>query len=190
MKRRAETKGNADRQSTHRTQSRVSVSQALERIRQAIAVVTRGRSRMRESCTYGLCGGPPAMEVPTATGGRSSRCSAERLHGRSRRLLNTQADCRPSASWAALQQRLRANARQRLSNVCASWAGSKAVPSRSSIDGLKGAASDWPRSRPSSSASRSMSSLRRAPRRRSRQSRRLRSSRQSSRSQEILSVPA
>src|SRR5215204_7040736 len=45
--RRAETKGNADRQSTHRTQSRVSVSQGLERIRQAIAVVTRGRSRRR-----------------------------------------------------------------------------------------------------------------------------------------------
>jgi hypothetical protein len=31
---RAETKGNANQQSTHRTQSRVSVSQALERIRQ------------------------------------------------------------------------------------------------------------------------------------------------------------
>src|SRR5260370_380823 len=36
-----------------RTQSRVSVSQALERIRQAFAVMTRGRSRMRESCMYG-----------------------------------------------------------------------------------------------------------------------------------------
>ena len=46
---RAETKGNADQQSTHRAQNRVSVSQALDRIRQAIAVVTRGRSRMRES---------------------------------------------------------------------------------------------------------------------------------------------
>jgi hypothetical protein len=34
VERRAGTKGNADRQSTHRTQSRVSVSQALERIRQ------------------------------------------------------------------------------------------------------------------------------------------------------------
>lgn len=32
---RAETKGNADRQSTHRTQSRVSVTQALERVRKA-----------------------------------------------------------------------------------------------------------------------------------------------------------
>ena len=50
---RAETKGNANQQSTHRTQSRVSVSQALERMRQAFAVWTRGRSRMRESRTYG-----------------------------------------------------------------------------------------------------------------------------------------
>jgi RNA-directed DNA polymerase len=46
---RAETKGNADQQSTHQTQSRASVSQALERIRQTFAVMTRGRSRMRES---------------------------------------------------------------------------------------------------------------------------------------------
>ena len=36
--RRAETKGNASQQSTHRTQSWVSVSQALERIRPACAV--------------------------------------------------------------------------------------------------------------------------------------------------------
>ena len=38
VERRAGTKGNAGQQSTHRTQSRTSVSQALERIRQAIAV--------------------------------------------------------------------------------------------------------------------------------------------------------
>jgi RNA-directed DNA polymerase len=35
---RAETKGNANQQSTHRTQSRASVSQELERIRQVFAV--------------------------------------------------------------------------------------------------------------------------------------------------------
>ncbi len=46
VERRAETKGNADQQSTHRTQSRASVSQALDRIRQAFAVWTRGRSRV------------------------------------------------------------------------------------------------------------------------------------------------
>ena len=45
------TKGNAGQQSTHRTQSRVSVSQALARIRQAFAVVTRGRR------SYGAGGG-------------------------------------------------------------------------------------------------------------------------------------
>jgi hypothetical protein len=57
VERRAETKGNASQQSTHRTQSWVSVSQALERIRQAFAVVTRGKSRMRESCMYGSARG-------------------------------------------------------------------------------------------------------------------------------------
>jgi hypothetical protein len=51
VERRAETKGNARQQSTCRTQSQIGVSQALERIRQAFAVMTRGKSRMRESCT-------------------------------------------------------------------------------------------------------------------------------------------
>jgi hypothetical protein len=51
VERRAETKGNASQQSTCRTQSRVSVSQALERIRQAFAVMTRGRR------SYGAGGG-------------------------------------------------------------------------------------------------------------------------------------
>jgi len=48
---RAETEGNASQQSTHRAQYRVSVSQALDRIRQAIAVVTRGGR------SYGAGGG-------------------------------------------------------------------------------------------------------------------------------------
>ena len=38
VQRRAGTKGNAGQQSTFRTQSRANVSQALERIRQALAV--------------------------------------------------------------------------------------------------------------------------------------------------------
>ena len=50
---RAGTKGNAGQQSTRRTQSRISVSKMLARIRQIVAVDTRGRSRMRESCMYG-----------------------------------------------------------------------------------------------------------------------------------------
>src|SRR5262249_321834 len=60
VERRAETKGNAGQQSTCRTQSRISVSQALERIRQTFAVMTRGRSRMRESCMYGSVRGAPS----------------------------------------------------------------------------------------------------------------------------------
>ena len=38
VEQRAGTKGNADQQSTHRTQSQASVSQELERIRQVFAV--------------------------------------------------------------------------------------------------------------------------------------------------------
>ena len=45
VERRAGTKGNADQQSTYRTQSRASVSQALERIRQA------ARERVKEKFT-------------------------------------------------------------------------------------------------------------------------------------------
>src|SRR5499425_3626274 len=42
----------------------VSVSQALERIRQTFAVVTRGKSRMRESCTYGSARGASSNGRP------------------------------------------------------------------------------------------------------------------------------
>jgi hypothetical protein len=61
---RAETKGNADWQSTRWTLSQGSVSQALERMRQAFAVGTRGRSRMRESCTSGSVRGALSNERP------------------------------------------------------------------------------------------------------------------------------
>src|SRR6516162_6864405 len=64
VERRAETKGNAGQQSTHRTQSWVSVSQALERMRQVFAVWTRGRSRMRESCKYGSARGARGNSRP------------------------------------------------------------------------------------------------------------------------------
>src|SRR5438270_4931912 len=55
---RVEAKGNASQQSTRRTQSRVSVSQALERIRQAVTKNgllshTQGGSRMPELGPYG-----------------------------------------------------------------------------------------------------------------------------------------
>ena len=61
---RTETKGNAGWQSTHRAQYRVRVTQALDRIRQAVAVVTRGGNRMRESCTYGSVRGAPSNGCP------------------------------------------------------------------------------------------------------------------------------
>jgi hypothetical protein len=61
---RAEAKGNAGWQSTQRTQRRVSVTQALDRIRQAFAVVTRGGNRMRESCKYGSVRGAPSNGRP------------------------------------------------------------------------------------------------------------------------------
>ena len=61
---RTEAKGNAGQQGTHRTQSRVSVSQTLDRIRQAFAIVTRGGSRMQESCTYRSVRGAPSNGRP------------------------------------------------------------------------------------------------------------------------------
>src|SRR6202022_4711919 len=61
---RAETKGNVGQQSTRRTQSRISVSKALARIRQIVAVDTRGGSRMRESRTYGSVRGARGNSRP------------------------------------------------------------------------------------------------------------------------------
>ena len=57
VERRAGTKGNAHQQSTHRTQSRKCVSQALERVRRTahwcFAVITQGGSRVREFRLHG-----------------------------------------------------------------------------------------------------------------------------------------
>ncbi len=67
---RAGTEGNANQHSTDRAQYRLSVSQALERIRQGwsaygkFAVNTRGGSRMRESRTYGSVRGALRNERP------------------------------------------------------------------------------------------------------------------------------
>src|SRR5271157_797793 len=68
------TKGNANQQSTHRTQSRtqsrVRVTQALDRVRQgptcALTSNTRGRSRMPKSGLSGSVRGAPSNGVPTA----------------------------------------------------------------------------------------------------------------------------
>ena len=69
VERRAQAKGNASQQSTRRTQSRVSVSQALERIRQAVTKNalpshTQGGSRMPELGPYGSVRGALSNERP------------------------------------------------------------------------------------------------------------------------------
>ena len=80
VERRAEAKGNASQQSTRRTQSRVSVSQALERIRQAVTKNalpshTQGGSRMPELGLYGSgaarLAAIPAGESPANRGVQS-----------------------------------------------------------------------------------------------------------------------
>jgi hypothetical protein len=64
---RAETKGNVGWQSTRRTQSRISVSKALVRIRQALAVWTEVGAVCGKAARTDLCGGREATRVPTAT---------------------------------------------------------------------------------------------------------------------------
>src|SRR5204862_8284927 len=69
VERRAEAKGNASQQSTRRTQSRVSVSQALERIRQAVTKNAlpshpQGGSRTPELGPYGPVRGALSHERP------------------------------------------------------------------------------------------------------------------------------
>jgi len=70
VERRAGAKGNASQQSTRRTQSRVSVSHALERIRQnrneknALPSHTQGGSRMPELGPYGSVRGALSNERP------------------------------------------------------------------------------------------------------------------------------
>ncbi len=66
VERRAGAEGNALRQSAFRTQRRADASQALERIRQAVALPshTQGGSRMRESRLYGSVRGARSNARP------------------------------------------------------------------------------------------------------------------------------
>src|SRR5262249_49222333 len=66
---RAETKGNADQQSTCRAQSRVSVSQALERIRKVGRERKKERFTVREVCAVTSSREDPAHRVRTLCGG-------------------------------------------------------------------------------------------------------------------------
>src|SRR6266436_1082934 len=79
VERRAEAKGNASQQRTRRTQSRVSVSHALERIRQTGTKKTlcRHTPKVGAVCPNwartDLCGGHSVMSVPTAISEMSSQ---------------------------------------------------------------------------------------------------------------------
>ena len=68
VERRAGAKGNAHQQSTHRTQSREHVSQALERIRRAATsaspTLTQGGSRVREFRSHGSERGAVSNDRP------------------------------------------------------------------------------------------------------------------------------
>src|SRR5262249_16427533 len=76
VERRAGAKGNTHQQSTYWTQSQGRVSKALERIRRLVPLPTRGRSRMRESRTYGSGrGARHETHVPTARGLLCCDCS-------------------------------------------------------------------------------------------------------------------
>ena len=67
VERRAGTKGNADQQSTCRTQSRENVSQALERIRQLCRHTPEVGAVCGKAARTVLCGGRDESRVPTAT---------------------------------------------------------------------------------------------------------------------------
>ena len=94
MERRAGTKGNAEQQSTHRTQIRARVTQALGRVRQADQASpsnTQGRSRMLESGSSGSVRGVLSNEHPYRESGSFAdvtglpcqvRSAPESRHGR------------------------------------------------------------------------------------------------------------
>src|SRR5215216_8109135 len=94
---RAEAKGNAARQSTYRTQRRVDVSPAPDRIRHRARGVSFGPevgAVCGKAARTVLCGGRSAMSVPTAT----TRIGAPRRPG-------TGSACAPSARPTACARR-------------------------------------------------------------------------------------
>ena len=73
VERRAGAKGNASQQSTHRTQRRVRVSQALERVRQVSPSHTQGGSRVPEFRSHGSGRGADSNGRPYRTSMRVLR---------------------------------------------------------------------------------------------------------------------
>src|ERR1700745_1969348 len=78
VERRAGAKGNASQQSTHRTQRRVRVSQALERVRQVSPSHTQGGSRVREFRSHGSGRGAVSNCRPYRTSMRVLRISTHK----------------------------------------------------------------------------------------------------------------
>src|SRR6476619_1028730 len=76
VERRAGAKGNASQQSTHRTQRRVRVSQALERVRQVSPSHTQGGSRVREFRSHGSGRGAVSNGRPYRTSLRAFESGA------------------------------------------------------------------------------------------------------------------
>jgi hypothetical protein len=66
VERRAGTKGNASQQSTPRAQNRISVSQALERIRKVCRYAPEVGAVCGKAARTDLCGGREVTRVPTA----------------------------------------------------------------------------------------------------------------------------
>src|SRR5437773_6421989 len=77
VERRAGAKGNASQQSTHRTQRRVRVSQALERVRQVSPSHTQGGSRVREFRSHGSGRGAVSNGRPYRTEAPGDRQGVE-----------------------------------------------------------------------------------------------------------------
>jgi len=93
---RAGTKRNTDEQSTHRTLSRERVSQALRRVRKLMPSDTQGRSRMRETRSYGSVRGAAGNSRPYREPGPSPD---------SRAAASVPARCRRRRRWARRRQR-------------------------------------------------------------------------------------
>ena len=66
VERRAGAEGNTDQPSTRRAQNRVSVSQALGRVRQTCRQLPKVGAVCGNAARTVLCGGRPVMGVPTA----------------------------------------------------------------------------------------------------------------------------
>src|SRR5262249_43587315 len=130
VERRAGAKGNAHQQSTQWTQSQARVSQALERIRHVFAVTHprwepyAGKPHVR-SCAGGVRGTAGPYRYSAAI---SSRCSAARLHGRSRRARSRASRCGGlvcSLPPSTRTIRKCGPALQVLCRPCGSWGGAK-----------------------------------------------------------------